>query len=409
MPPTPAPDNPFAHPVYRLIFLDTLATGILSPTLPLAISAASQQDPGHTVALIALLSTVTGMLQLLALPLLTWAADMAGARRLLLISIGLSTSANLVLALEGSHLFVLFLARLMGAGLSATMPIASANLIADLNPSARATALSRLGGVAGLGLASGAFLGGWIGQHHLPLAFLTASVAGVLAALTVSSHLRAKVVAAPSRVTQRADGLRRGMGSIRTLVSSHPYAFLSVLLYQITRTVPATVLVIHMTQNMSLDATDAGSVIAMAGLFYVAIQLLGARLLVERLGERRCTCLGLTAGALGFAMYGVVTSLPGLLVSAFLVAATSLFMPSISSLLSNTTDRQGALQGALSIPASVAGLFGPPVFAYLFGYAQHSTLPGLAGLPFFGAAALAMLSLLAYLCSYRLDRSQRIV
>lgn len=409
MPITTELRSAFAHPVYSLIFLDTFAAGILAPALPLAIAAASHQDPGRTVAAIALLSTLTGLLQLLALPLLAWTSDLSGSRRLLLLSLGLAAVTNWVLAIVGGQLFAIVLVRLLGAGLSATMPIASANLIADLDPSARATALARLGGVAGLGLALGALLGGWLGQHHLPLAFLVAGLAAGLATLIVVLRLRDDAGAkTPTSIAPRAYGLRGGVRTVSSLIGAHPYAFLCIFLYQITRAAPATVLVVHMTLNLGLEAADAGYVIAVAGLIYMAIQLLGTRLLVERLGERRCAWLGLSVGILGFAMYGVATSLHGLLLSASLVAATSLFMPSMSSLLSNVTDRQGALQGALSIPASAAGLLGPPIFAYLFGFAQRSALPEAIGLPFFGAAALAMLALLACLCSSRLELPQRV-
>jgi DHA1 family tetracycline resistance protein-like MFS transporter len=120
---------------------------------------------------------------------------------------------------------------------------------------------------------------------------------------------------------------------------------------------------------------------------------------VARIGERRALLIGLSAGAAGFAVYGLAATgwvfAAGIPVMAF----WGLYGPSAQGLMTRRVgpDQQGQLQGALQSVMGLTGIVGPGLFALTFSMFISSwrtwNVPGaaflLASLLLVGAVVLA--------------------
>jgi MFS transporter, DHA1 family, tetracycline resistance protein len=122
--------------------------------------------------------------------------------------------------------------------------------------------------------------------------------------------------------------------------------------------------------------------------------------LVSRLGERRAMLLGLTAGALGFAIYGFAETGLVFVLGAAVMALWGISGPAAQGLMTRAVDpsEQGRLQGALGSLTGIAELIGPGLFTLVFAasIAESSgvRLPGSAFL--LSAALLAAAAALAF-------------
>jgi DHA1 family tetracycline resistance protein-like MFS transporter len=117
--------------------------------------------------------------------------------------------------------------------------------------------------------------------------------------------------------------------------------------------------------------------------------------IVKHLGERRALAMGLLAGALGFAIYGLATRGDIFLVGIPVMAIWGLAGAAIQSIMTRhvSASEQGQLQGANSSLTAIAGLFGPAVFSLVFasfiGARANLHLPGA---PYLLAAAILLAS-----------------
>jgi len=114
--------------------------------------------------------------------------------------------------------------------------------------------------------------------------------------------------------------------------------------------------------------------------------------------------IGLTISVLGMLGYGLATH--GWMIYVILVAASlgGIAGPAAQGLISRGVplNEQGAVQGALTSLASMAGIVGPPIATGLFGYFIGPRTPvHLPGVPFFLAAALNFTAMLLALRSFR--------
>jgi DHA1 family tetracycline resistance protein-like MFS transporter len=119
--------------------------------------------------------------------------------------------------------------------------------------------------------------------------------------------------------------------------------------------------------------------------------------IVARLGERRALYLGLAAGALGFAIYGLAPTGAMFWLGIPVMSLWGLTTPSAFALMSRrvAAAEQGRLQGTNASIAGVTGLIGPGFFTQIFAW-SISAPASLAhpGLGFLAAALALVLALL---------------
>ena len=142
-----------------------------------------------------------------------------------------------------------------------------------------------------------------------------------------------------------------------------------------------------------------GYTLGLVGLCSGLVQAVLVRQWMPKLGERRMIMLGLPLCVMGYVIFGVSSVGWIFLLGIPFLCLGGLAGPPAQALMTQQVDphEQGRLQGALSSLASLAGIFGPAVFANLFALfiSDHAPahLPGiaflLAALLLAGATVLA--------------------
>lgn len=128
------------------------------------------------------------------------------------------------------------------------------------------------------------------------------------------------------------------------------------------------------------------------------------RQLVPRLGERGAAIIGIVAGAIGYAGFGLATAswmMFALLGSWFFAA---LVMPTMNAFMSHrvSPDAQGELQGAVASLFSLAAIIGPPIMTHLFArFSAPESSVHVPGAAFLAASVLALGSLAIFWLSTR--------
>jgi DHA1 family tetracycline resistance protein-like MFS transporter len=94
-------------------------------------------------------------------------------------------------------------------------------------------------------------------------------------------------------------------------------------------------------------------------------------------GERKSIAIGLACAAISAMGYGVVWTLPMVLVLMFIHGPEGFINPMLTALMSKRVpeNAQGELQGGLSAIMSVSMLLGTVFYAQLFGYFMSDTAP----------------------------------
>ena len=103
--------------------------------------------------------------------------------------------------------------------------------------------------------------------------------------------------------------------------------------------------------------------------------------------------LGLTFGAVGFAIYGLAPTGPIFWIGVPVMALWAIATPSLQTIMTRLVDptEQGRLQGALASLVGLGSLIGPTMFTQTFAaFISTRADLGLPGAPFLLAAALVI-------------------
>jgi len=148
------------------------------------------------------------------------------------------------------------------------------------------------------------------------------------------------------------------------------------------------VFVLYAGYRYGWGETAVGLTLAFVGICSAIVQGLLIGPTVSRLGVRRALLLGLLAGALGMAIYGLAPSGPWFWLGAPVMALWGLSGPALQEMMSRlvSPSQQGQLQGANNSSHSVTGLIGPALFSGTFAW----LLGWLPGAPFLLAAVLLL-------------------
>ena len=162
--------------------------------------------------------------------------------------------------------------------------------------------------------------------------------------------------------------------------------------------------VLYTSYRFGWTPRQTGESLALVGLMAAVVQGGLTRVLVPRLGERRAALLGLTLSASALLAYGSVTA--GWMVFVVIVfgSLSGIAGPSVQGLISRgiAPDEQGAVQGALTSLASVAGVLGPALATSLFGFFISAGAPvRLPGAAFYFSSGLTVVAMLLALRSFR--------
>ena len=390
--------------IFVTLFLDILGIGLIIPILPKLIEQLSGGNVSAASHTYGWLASLYSLMQFLCAPVLGGLSDRFGRRAVILSSLFGSWLDYLLLAFAPS-LPWFFLGRIIAGVTGANMTAANA-YIADVSPpEKRAANFGLVAAAFGLGFIAGPALGGWIGdQFGLRAPFL------VTAGLTLLNWFYGMFVLPESlpRENRRAFEWKRAnpVGSLVAL-KRHPEVlgltetyFLMSLAHQVF---PST-WVLYTSYRYGWTPKQVGLSLAAVGVMAAIVQGGLVRKIIPRLGERRSIIIGLMNAAVFFAAYGFATEGWMVYVLIGIGSFGGIAMPALQGLVSRGVplNEQGAVQGALSSLASLAGILGPVLATGLFGYFISERAPAhVPGAAFFCGSMLMVIALVLAMRSFR--------
>lgn len=378
--------------IFLTVLIDMIGFGLVIPILPLY---ALQFHA--TPAQIGLLFGSFSLMQLIFAPLLGQWSDRLGRRPVLLISILGTAAAFLILGLANA-LWILFVGRLIDGMSGGNISTAQA-YIADVTPlDKRAGAMGLIGAAFGLGFVIGPAIGGWLGHVSIQLPFFVAAGLALLNSIGLFFLLPESLP--PEKRSLHGKAKLSPLETIRLIrhLSLTPL-LLCLLLGTMSFALVTALFTLFSTQRLHWNALENGNLFAYMGLLGVLIQGGLLRRLAPRVGEKPLIIVGTLL--LCLSMLLLPLPIPGLwaviLAVTGLSIGNSLLTPLINALASKSADpqSQGTVLGITQAVASLARLLGPSIGGFLLTIdAAHPGTPyGLT--PFWVAAFLTLLSILA--------------
>ncbi|KYG03052.1 hypothetical protein BE21_53515 [Sorangium cellulosum] len=378
------------------LLLDTLGVGLMLPVLPKLVSSFFGSDLGAASRYYGAFVAVYSAMQFVFAPVLGGLSDRFG-RRVVILSSLLGAALNYALLAVAPGLGWLYFGRVVAGITGASFSAASAYMVDVTPPGRRAQGFGLIGAAFGLGFIIGPALGGLLGDVHLRLPF------AVAAGLNLLNFAYGALVLPESlpRERRRPFSLRRAnpLASLASLGRSPLVLGLAGALVcsYLAQQVVQGVWALFTEERFGWRPFDIGVSLAVAGVGMALVQGGLVRLLMPRLGERRCLVLGLAAAAVSCVGFGLAES--GLAMVALILpsALGGMALPATQALISRevSPSGQGELQGALASLASLTAIAGPLLGTGLLARFSPATADfHVPGAPFFVGACINAAGLL---------------
>jgi len=399
--PQPVVEHPRRNAAVRFVFvtvaMDMLGFGIIIPVLPHLIV----ELIGGSIAKAAVWSSAFGalfmLMQFVFSPIQGALSDRFGRRTVILIS-SLGLGLDFIVMALAPVLWLLFIGRAISGVCAASFTTANA-YIADITPrDKRAAAFGLLGAAFGIGFIIGPALGGFLGHFWIRLPFWVAaglSLVNFCYGLFVLPESLPKERRSPRIDWRHANPL----GSL-LLLRRYPQVFgLAAVFFLINLAQFSlnSTYVLYTDYRYGWGPQIVGYTLGFVGLCSGLVQAVLVRKMMPRWGERRMILIGLAFCVLGYACFGLAPQAWIFLAGIPLLCLGGLAGPPAQSMITHQVDpgEQGRLQGALSSLASLAGIFGPALFANIFALfiSDHAPVQHLPGAAFVLAATLIVTSL----------------
>lgn len=398
--------EPLAHPrrraallfIFVTVAIDMLAFGIIIPVLPHLIV----QLIGGSIAKAAVWSSGFGtafmLMQFLCSPIQGALSDRFGRRTVILISsFGLGT--DFIVMAVAPALWLLFVGRAVSGICAASFSTANA-YIADITPrEKRAAAFGMLGGAFALGFIVGPALGGFLGDRWIRLPFWVAAGLSLL-------NFCYGLFVLPESLPKERRGTRidwrhaNPIGSL-LLLRRYPQVFALAAVFFLLALAQFSLnatYVLYTDYRYAWGPQIVGYTLGIVGLCSGLVQALLVRRWMPWLGERRMMLTGVALLIVGYAIFGFAPTSWIFLIGIPFLSLGGLAGPPAQSMITHQVapGEQGRLQGALVSLQSLAGIFGPALFANVFALfiGSHAPTLRLPGAAFVLAAALVLAALL---------------
>jgi DHA1 family tetracycline resistance protein-like MFS transporter len=378
--------------VFVTVLLDMLALGMVIPVLPKLIESFLAGDTARASEFVGLFATVWALMQFLFSPVQGALSDRFGRRPVILVSnFGLGLD-YIVMALA-PDLAWLFAGRVI-SGICAASISTSFAYIADVTPpEQRSARFGMIGAAFGVGFVIGPAVGGILGALDPRLPFWAAAGFSLLNGL-YGLLVLPESLALDKRMPfawRRANPV----GSLMLLRTHRELLGLAATSFvaQVAHVALPAVFVLYAGHRYGWGERAVGFTLALVGVCAVVVQAGLVARSVKRFGERGTLVIGLLAGALGFAIYGLAPTGWLFCLGVPVMALWGLASPAAGGLMSKrvSPSEQGQLQGANASIQSLANLVAPGIFALLFAYAIGAGRDwNLPGAPYLLAAVLLL-------------------
>lgn len=392
--------------IFVTMVLSVFGFGLLIPILPEFVkefSGGSYQSGSHAYGV---LVGVFALLQFIGSPILGALSDQFGRRRVILISLA-GASIDYVIMANAPNMTWLFFGRMI-SGFTAGILATTNAYVADVTPpEKRAQGFGLLGAAFGIGFILGPVLGGLLGSISLRLPFWFAAGCAALNWLygyfVLPESLKPEHRRPFSWKRANPIGALSALGrfpSVRGLADSY-------FIMMLCQTLLYSTWVLYMGYRYHWTSRVVGISLGVAGVLSAVVQATIARRAVAYFGEKKAALLGFGATMVALAGYGLSTQGWMIYLIMPIGALGGIAGPAVQSFVTKhvPANEQGSVQGIFSGLGSLAGIPGPLIGTWSFGWAiSLSDYPFMAGLSFFeGALLVAIASWLAVRAFRRAD------
>ncbi|MFB9974105.1 MFS transporter [Allobacillus sp. SKP2-8] len=345
--------------LFLIMFLVMLGFGIIIPVLPYYA-----EEIGASATELGLLMAVYSFMQFVFAPMWGRVSDRIGRKPVIMLGIfGLSLSFFLLAF--ATHLWMLFVARVIGGFLSAAnMPTVMAYVADVTSEEDRGKGMGIIGAATGLGFIFGPAVGGVFSKISLEAPFYIAGTVSFLTMILVFFILKESVQLSDRKQRPKVKRTKAIGQAMKT-----PMAMLYFLQFFIAVSLSGleATFAYFAAVKAGLNAVSMGYVFMIMGLASAAVQgSMGT--LTKKFGEIKIIQAGIVVSALGMGLI--------LLTQNFLTAAVFLTIfgigngvirPSVSSLLTKQAKSgYGEVTGYLSSFGSLGRIIGPVLGGALY-------------------------------------------
>ncbi|WP_462413482.1 MFS transporter [Neobacillus sp. Marseille-QA0830] len=364
--------------LFIVMFLVMVGFGIIIPVLPFYA-----EEIGANSTQLGLLMSVYSLMQFIFAPIWGQVSDRIGRKPVMMVGIAGLALSFFIQAIS-THLWMLFVARIIGGILSsANMPTAMAYVADITTEENRGKGMGIVGAATGLGFVFGPAIGGIFSKFSLNMPFYIASASSLITVLLVFLLLKE---------SKQKDGSQQAKQQSlwKSFQAANSILFLVQLLISLSLAGLEATFAYFADKKAGLDATQLGYIFMIMGLGSAFVQggLVGK--LTKKYGENTVILGGMIVSAIGFGLI--------LLVHSFTTAAIYLTIfglgngvirPSVSSLLTKMSSNHGSTTGLLSSFDSLGRIIGPTLGGWLY-------LLG-AGLPYISGMIITAVAFLLFL------------
>lgn len=383
--------------IFVTVLIDILSFGIIIPVLPHLIIELVGGSIAHAAVWAAAFGTLFMLMQFVFSPIQGALSDRFGRRTVILIS-SFGLGVDFIVMALAPVLWLLFIGRAVSGVCAASFSTANA-YIADTTPrEKRAAAFGLLGAAFAIGFIVGPALGGFLGHISIRLPFWCAACLSLLN-FCYGVFVLPESLPAERRSARIEWRHANPLGSL-VLLRRYPQVFALAAVFFLMALAQFSInstYVLYTDYRYGWGPQVVGYTLGLVGLCTGIVQGLLVRRLMPRLGERRMMLIGLAFVVGGYLVFGLAANQWVFVAAILLLCMGGLAGPAAQSLVTHQVDatEQGRLQRALTSLQSLAGVFGPAVFANLFALfiGKHAPTTHLPGIAFVLAGALSLAAL----------------
>jgi MFS family permease len=344
-------------PIYGTTLADMLGYTLMIPLLPLVAEqyGASDFTTGTLLSIPAFCSVI-------AAPMWGKASDVAGRKRIILISQGLTLIGYLVLALSHS-LFWIFMSRII-SGIGAGNVGAAQSYIADVTkPEQRDQAYAIFGVVFGSAFILGPVTSGFLQHRGLQFPFYVAALLEAFNIVFTALYLPWVTREERKNVSFKKSVRDAWQPRIR-IVFIRQFLFIFAVVYFLAD------FALYLHHVLHYDIARVAWLLAAAGIVGGIVQAIAVAPLAKRIGDRAVGLIGFVFGFGAYALIYWVTSLEWFLPVLILWAiGAALVEPTLMALLAQRApkDERGAIMGVSDAANSIALIIAPAIGTAIVG------------------------------------------
>ncbi len=395
--------------IFVTLTLAIIGFGILIPVLPKLIIQFQGGDLTRGSHAYGWLVSIYALMQFVGSPILGSLSDRFGRRRIILIATAGSAIDYVIMACAPS-LSWLFVARTIAGFTAGIFATANAYLVDVTPPAKRAGAFGLLGAAFAIGFVLGPALGGILGKIDIRLPFWFSAGCSTLNCLWGLFVLPESLK--PENRRDFSWARANPVGALLALKRFPAVLGLveSFFILMIAQNMMFSLWALYTSHRFSWGTDQVGYSLMFVGVLMGFVQGVLVKKIVPKMGDTRAAAFGLALSALTYVGYGCSTQSWMMYVVMAFASLAGITGPSLQSYITKHVppNEQGAVQGVFGGLQSFAGIPGPFIATYIFGWSVTPGHPAwMEGLAFFAAAGFVLIALILAARAFRLHAPEQ--